>query len=307
MSCITPIATSLAKVSAAIGSKDKNLYHKLLARHRKRFKELDAHYDSFDEDEGDVEEVTVSSRTLAQEFLNSIPGLLMAGAAAKVQSKRKSKVRWKLEDDDPLYQTFERLLEQRLPKFLSHMKRVNKQLLKRQAQPDERKFQAREPEAPGAWLSRSTPMRDALRHLIMGEAYNRHVGYKYAHALQCICRHFGTDLPVHGDPWTSMQAGARLEWLVEIDEALQSAGVPKKSFRVLGHMAYRGSPIPIPESESPNIGYLKLEEIKTAQKALAKANVDRIKGEAAQKGIKEVEGWLRFCRASKRDLICFYG
>ena len=300
---LTPIATNLAKVCAAIGSKDKKLYDKLLARHRKVFKNLDAHYDSFDEDEAevDVEEVIASFQEFAQEFLNSIPGLLNGGAPAQVQSKRKSKVRWKL-DEDRFVQTFEKGLEERFPAVLSQIKRVEKHIL---SKPVKKPDLAKKQEVSYAHRSRSTPMREALRHLIMGEQYNLHVGFKYARALECICRHFGSALP--GDPWTSLQAGADLQWLLEIDEALQSAGVPKKTFRVLGHLAYRGSPIPIPESDSPNVGHLWLEEIKTAQKAFVKAKVDRIKDETVQKGLNEVESWFRFCSKSKRDLICFYG
>lgn len=146
-----------------------------------------------------------------------------------------------------------------------------------------------------------TSVEDALRHLIMEEPPNPDVGYKYGYALEAICKHFGEFLP--NSEWSAM----RWEWAETVDLALHLVGVPASVLRVEKHLMTRGSPILIPRIDDfPAIGFLQLDEIRTAHVAVCGAKLDAIEDGDARTSIEQLRSWLKSCLESRRDLICFY-
>jgi hypothetical protein len=153
---------------------------------------------------------------------------------------------------------------------------------------------------------------EALRHLILGEAPDRRVGFKYGYVLECLCRHFGETLP--HDAWCDLRHGSL--WFEDLDKTLRDAGVPAKMLSVSRHLAERGPPIAIPKyRDFPSIGYLTQAEIRKALAALSKARIDDLGEEEDDEqdeepwlpeGLDDVREWLRACADSQRDLVCFY-
>ena len=82
-------------------------------------------------------------------------------------------------------------------------------------------------------------MRTALTQMIMGDAYNKQLGFMYGYALEFLCLHFGERLP--NREWSAMPSGC--EWVETVDRALDRAGVPENILRVAGHLINRGPPI----------------------------------------------------------------
>jgi hypothetical protein len=146
-------------------------------------------------------------------------------------------------------------------------------------------------------------MQRALTQMVMGEEYDEEFGFMYGYALEFLCRHFGEDLP--NAEWSAMPNGS--EWAQTVDRGLKAAGVPESVLRVGKHLMFRGAPIAIPEIEDfPGIGYLKLKEVKAAQKALEKAKLTAIKDKEVLASAQELQSWLQTCATSGRDLACFY-
>jgi hypothetical protein len=143
----------------------------------------------------------------------------------------------------------------------------------------------------------------ALTQMVMGEKCDKALGFVYGYTLEFICRHFGEYLP--NDEWSSMPRGT--QWAETVDQALQAAGVPKQALRVGHHLMGRGAPVAIPEPDDfPGIGYLRLDEIRAAQKALTEANVAAIEDAEVRAAIQQLQAWMQACADSQRDLICFY-
>src|SRR5262249_44341093 len=129
-------------------------------------------------------------------------------------------------------------------------------------------------------------MQSALTQLVMGEEYNEEVGFMYGYALEFVCRHFGEELP--NERWSAMPSGS--QWARTVDRGLKAAGVPESVLRVGKHLMYRGAPIAIPEIEDfPGIGYLKLKEVKAAQKALGQAKLASVKDEEVLASLQELQ------------------
>src|SRR5262245_7817674 len=146
-------------------------------------------------------------------------------------------------------------------------------------------------------------MRTVLQQMVMGEDYNEELGFMYGYALGFICRHFGEELP--NEHWSAMPSGS--EWAGTVDRGLKTAGVSEGVLRVEKHLMYRGAPLAIPEIEDfPGIGYLKLKEVKAAQKALAQGKLTAVKDREVLASIQEIQSWLQTCADSGRDLVCFY-
>jgi hypothetical protein len=145
-----------------------------------------------------------------------------------------------------------------------------------------------------------TTAEDAIRHLIMGGPFDENATVKYGYAFEFVCRHFGDHLD--NGMWSAM----RLEWATQVDTALRSAGVPEQALRVHDHLMFRGPPVPLPEIESPAIGYLGPDEVRAALAALDGARVADIKDDERREAVEEVRGWLKTCGDSGRGLICFY-
>lgn len=170
---------------------------------------------------------------------------------------------------------------------------------------DEEEQSGKEEESPPCALA-----ADALRHLIMGEELDRRAGFKYAYVLECLCRHFGEELP--HDNWCGVRSGSG--WFQELDATLREAGVPPQTLSVCRHLVERGPPIPVPRhGDFPYVGYLTLTEIETALQALSAARIDDLGDEGEgddetwlPEGLEDLRGWLRECVDSQRDLVCFY-
>jgi hypothetical protein len=146
-------------------------------------------------------------------------------------------------------------------------------------------------------------MRTVLTQMVMGEEYNEELGFMYGYPLEFLCQHFGEELS--NEHWSAMPSGS--EWGMTVDRGLKAAGVPESVLRVEKHLMYRGAPIAIPEIEDfPGIGYLKLKEVKAAQKALGQAKIAAVKDKEVLASIQEIQSWLQTCAASGRDLVCFY-
>jgi hypothetical protein len=146
-------------------------------------------------------------------------------------------------------------------------------------------------------------MQGALGQMVMGEEYSEWLGFLYGYALEFICRHFGERLP--NEHWSAMPSGSK--WAETVDRGLNAAGVPERVLRVGTHLMNRGSPVPIPEIDDfPGIGYLRLNEVRAAQEALAQARLAAVTDREAIESIKEVRDWLQTCVDLGCDLICFY-
>lgn len=148
----------------------------------------------------------------------------------------------------------------------------------------------------------SITMKEALRHLIMGEVYNPKAGFMYGFALMFICRHIGAALP--NDHWCSLSGWS---WFPDVDKALGDLGVPEGRLRVQEHLTRRGSPVPIPPIEDfPAIGYLRQDEIRLAAGDLDEGKIKSVESEPMRRGLDELLAWVRECQETKRDLICFH-
>lgn len=141
---------------------------------------------------------------------------------------------------------------------------------------------------------------DTLRHLVFGEPLRDDLGFAYGYALGMLCGHFGRTLP--NDEWSAMRG----DWFETVQKVVAKAGVPKKAFEV-SRLAFRGSPVPLPEIDDfPFIGYLTRGEITAARKALGEADFKAAKNPEAVAAITQIQSWLDACAAKKRDLVCFY-
>jgi hypothetical protein len=142
------------------------------------------------------------------------------------------------------------------------------------------------------------PAADVLRHLILGEAGDPAAGFKYGYALEWLCEHFGE--PLNNSEWSAMRG----QWFDTVGEALVAAGVPA-TFSVL-NLAFRGSPVPIPEPDDfPGIGYFTPEEVPAAAAALDAADLGTMP-EDVRKSVGQVRDWLGVCEETGRGLVCFY-
>jgi hypothetical protein len=148
--------------------------------------------------------------------------------------------------------------------------------------------------------SGATTAAEALRHLIMGEPCDEAVAFKYGYAFEFVCRHFGDYLD--NEMWSAM----RMQWAEQVDKSLKSAGVPERALRVTDHLMFRGAPVPLPDAESPGIGYLRPDEVRAALAALDGARVAEVKDAERREAIEEVRGWLKTCAECGRGLVCFY-
>jgi hypothetical protein len=146
-------------------------------------------------------------------------------------------------------------------------------------------------------------VREALTQMVVGRECNKQYGFVYGYTLEFVCQHFGECLP--NEHWWAMPAPTR--WAETVDQALEGAGVPRDALRIGDHLMHRGPPVRIPEPDDfPGIGYLKLDEIARARKALAEARLAAIEDGEVRAAIEEVARWLQICTESQRDLICFY-
>lgn len=151
---------------------------------------------------------------------------------------------------------------------------------------------------------------EALRHLVLGEPYDKNSGSKYGNTLEFLCMQFGEEL-LSNDNFCDVRGA--LGWFKELDEQLEEAGVSTKLLSI-SKLAERGSPIPIPAyNDFPGIGYLTAKEVGPALDALLGAKFDDIGDEADEdeelwlpEEFEEVRSWLETCVESKRDLVCFY-
>jgi hypothetical protein len=146
-------------------------------------------------------------------------------------------------------------------------------------------------------------MRAALTQMVMGEEYDKSFGFMYGYAFEYICLYFGDYLP--NSEWSAMPSGST--WAAAVDRELATAGVPATVLRVEYHLMNRGAPVAIPESDGfPGIGYLTLKEIEDAQKVLGEAKLAAINDKNIVASIQEIQGWLKACIESSRDLVCLY-
>lgn len=263
---LTPIAVDLARVTAAVGSGDKRLLAALTRKYAEEFEEIDGLGDDFEDD-----------------------------APGKVELEPPENIENLEQFTSAIRDGFERMLR---GEELDQDHLMSRFIAAADAEPTEGdQDESEERPIP------STSTREVMRHLIMGEEYDRSVGFKYGYALEMLCRRFGKLLP--NEHWNSLRHGSM--WFREIDAALQSLGIPESKFRVVRHLAERGSPIPIPEIDDfPAIGYLKLDEIREARKALGGVQLDAIEDEFLRESLVELRSWFQACIDSKRDLICFY-
>ena len=143
----------------------------------------------------------------------------------------------------------------------------------------------------------TVPLEQALRHIVMGEKQDRHSGTSYGFALYFLCRHLGEKLE------TESWEGMGVDWAEDVDGALEQAGVDPAVFSVQKHLMFRGSPIKIPITDSPCIGYLRTSEIAAASTALSAASFDDVE---IKESLSEVGKWFEQCKKANRDLVCFY-
>jgi hypothetical protein len=144
--------------------------------------------------------------------------------------------------------------------------------------------------------------RDALRQMIMGEPYRKEpgLGFVYGYVLEYLCCHFGELLP--NEYWRTTSG-----WWPQqrADLALEALGVDEKVLRA-SRLYGGGSPVPLPEIDDyPSIGYLRVEEIRSALEAFDEAKLAAIEDPDTRGALGVLRGWLRTCAESGRDLICF--
>jgi hypothetical protein len=140
----------------------------------------------------------------------------------------------------------------------------------------------------------------AIRDIIAGRVPGDGPASARGYALKKLCENLGRRLP----------SGVFCvdKWLAPaVDEALARAGVPGETFRMIGHLQDRGSPVAFLRWDGfPYAGYLRAAEVGPALHAVrAAADLDGLHPEVRD-GLAEVRGWLEACSAEGRDLVCFY-
>lgn len=270
---VIPIAIDFNKVSAALGSGDRALLEQLMVKYRDELAEIDELAEELDEDDSDEEDEDSGSTDLR--------ALSQALEEAKQNLKGGQSVNEML-------------------KGLGQMNGVsanNKKAL-------EDFFDESGDDCEVDDDEEFASATDVLRHIIIGEKPARRVAheFKYGFALLYVCQHLGEELP-RGDVWLELRGST---WRRTLDKALKDARVPAKTLSISKHLANRGSPYAaIPKySGTPEIGYLKIGEIESAQVALRSATLKSV-GTEEQECLADVHCWLQTCADSKRDLICF--
>jgi hypothetical protein len=319
MATLLPVAVALKRVSGVIGSKDKRLLSRLTKEYQDEFAALDERVADLEEegtpDEADEKQINLQAFIRLLKDAGKDPGKrdtcklhlatlvrtrglarlcpALDQAQAEIEQKEGLSRREKKAIDD----TFTKLLTEILVEEESPG-------LDSAEDGDEEEDETRSPRASTA---------EVLRHLITGEKPKRRVAFKfqYGYALQYLCLHLGEELP--HDRWYDLRGS---QWTGAIDNALRSVGVPAKVLSVgkngpagseqVGHLAERGSPIPIPKyrESDPSIGYLKGAEVGRALAALEDAELDALDPKLRE-CLEDIRDWLRTCSDSKRDLICF--
>jgi len=79
-------------------------------------------------------------------------------------------------------------------------------------------------------------IQTALTQMIMGDPYNRQLGFMYGYALEFLCFHHGERLS--NREWSAMPSGT--EWVETVDRQLDRAGIPELTLRVDSHLIFRG-------------------------------------------------------------------
>lgn len=272
---LTPIAVDFRKVSTTLGSGDRSLLEKLLAKYRDELEEVDElseELEENDEDDSDDDTRGANLQALSQALEQakqtlkggqSVGDVLKAlGQAEGVSAQHQKALQDFLDDSDDTHEDEESSDEE----FAS--------------------------------------AADVLRRLITGEKPARRVAhkFKYGFALQYLCLHLGEELP-RGDGWLELRGS---QWARVLDQAMKSARIPAKTLSAARHMANRGSPFEaVPKySDAPSIGFLKRDEIELALGALSNASFEGI-GAEEQVFLADIRGWLQTCADSKRDLIFF--
>jgi hypothetical protein len=143
-------------------------------------------------------------------------------------------------------------------------------------------------------------LEQALGEIIDGQELPPEFGHKYGYAVKILCEHFGRHLP--NEAFSSVGS----EWIDEIEDVLADSGVSSVDFSLQEHLMYRGSPVPIPRPDDfPAVGYLKLNELAPALRAMQGANFTTAEAEHRE-ALAEVQSWLETCIELKSDLVCFY-
>lgn len=290
-SSLTALAVDLARVRGAIGSKDEGLLEQLVAAYGEECVEIDALVDEVDADGGEVQFVDLrgTGQRVGPFLENALLGMLKG-------QPQPARIHVELDENDPFSQALGAAIERQFKKELNALP----------AEETEAGVPA-EPADPGADSRPWSSTRDALGHMIRGEAYDERVGAKYSYALEFLCRYLGEVLP--NDRWQSLRAGQASRWFRKVDAGLHAMGIPAKTLRVTRHLIGRGSPIPLPEMlDGPVSGYLELEELKETQAAFARGSGRASEVEAeVREYVEDLRGWCETCVKSERDLVCFYG
>jgi hypothetical protein len=312
-----PIAVSLDKLEAAIGSRDTALLNLLV----ERFKDDIASDDRFiarrldegilpdedeEEDHDDEDDVQEASR---QGILDAMEGLkerLLKGESLEqaLESLDENPLVTEAHKDaiKELFGALGDALGRAEPSLKELIENLQVGQVGRLAvsldEGGEDEDEAREEgdETPSA-----VSIAEILRSLVMGERPASPVPYRYMFgcALRYLALHFGEVLT--NERWNDFSSGA----FRGIDKAMRNAGIPAKVLS-LDRLVSRGAPFPsIPQyQEGLTVGYLRGNEIDKAVTALAAADLEVVHDDD-QVFIEDIQDWLRTCADSKRDLLCF--
>lgn len=276
-SSLTPIAVDFGKVQAVIGSKDGVLLDTLLKKYQDEFDQVDELADELEDDEpGEENEDDGADRQASLLALSQLLG----------------KAKQSLEGGQPLEKVVAGF-DQNTGVSRKHADAL-KELFSGEGKDKDNGIGQQSDYASTA---------EVMRSLITGEAPARRVAFKfmYGHALLCLCRHLGEELP-HNN-WHDLKGSS---WAKTLDRGLKTVKVPAKTLSVAKHLVDRGSPLKqIPKySDNPTIGYLTLPEVELALAALREANLDTLDNET-RGFLTDIRGWLQTCSEKQRGLICF--
>ncbi|TNY38298.1 DUF7691 family protein [Thermomonospora catenispora] len=141
--------------------------------------------------------------------------------------------------------------------------------------------------------------RDALRHMIMGEEYDKEAGAVYGYCLKLLCEFLNDSTWLPNDYWSGMRFG----WFDVVHGELKRAGVHFDPTDLI----YGPIPFGLPSPDDfPNIGHTTLAEIPPLLEKFDAMDPEAVTDPDARGAIEQIHDWLRTCDEMKRDLICFY-
>ncbi|MFW5416009.1 hypothetical protein J0910_05235 [Nocardiopsis sp. CNT-189] len=140
--------------------------------------------------------------------------------------------------------------------------------------------------------------REAVRHLLLGEEYDKGSGALYAYCLKTILEAHPCASFLFNGEWSPV----RYDWFEEVEAELKKAGV---SFDPAS-LTYEGQVVPLPPIDDfPQIGCVEADRAAELAAEFDAMDEDRIDPQALD-GVRELRGWFRECARTGRGLVTYY-